>query len=128
MRFPARLYAYLMLALTLAGGFITVVTFAFAHSTANGISLGVAAALTLAAAGTSSIRVKPVLRAAALATCLIGAWTFLVTLGVFDDQAQRWVTFASALSIVAVTVAAQVVNVHASEPPAIGRVATPKAA
>jgi hypothetical protein len=36
------------------------------------------------------------LRAAALLTCLIGVWTFLVTIGVFSGETQRWVAFASA--------------------------------
>jgi hypothetical protein len=127
-RFPARLYAYSTLALALAGGFLVVATFAFAHSTANDVAIGVAAVITVAAAATCSLRVDRLLRAAALATCLVGAWTFLVALGVFRDATQRWVTFASALAIVAITVAAQVVNVHDSEPPAVRRVAETKAA
>jgi hypothetical protein len=118
-RFPSRLYSYLMLALTLAGGFIVVTTFAFAHSTANAIDIGVIAAVTVAAAATCFIRVEPILRGAALLTCLIGAWTFLVTIGVFSGDTQRWVTFAFAAAIVATSIAAQVVNVHANELPAV---------
>jgi hypothetical protein len=37
-QFPSRLYAYVMLALALAGGFIVVATFAFGKSTANEIA------------------------------------------------------------------------------------------
>jgi hypothetical protein len=127
-QFPSRLYSYLMLALALAGGFIVVTTFAFEHSTANAIDIGVTAAVTVAAAGTCFIRVERILRAAALLTCLIGAWTFLVTVGVFSGETQRWVTFAFAAAIVATTIAAQVVNVHASELPAVRRVPETKAA
>jgi hypothetical protein len=50
----------------------------------------------------------------------IGAWTFLVTVGVFSGETQRWVTFASA--------AAQVVNLHANELPVVRRVPETKAA
>ena len=128
MQFPSRLYAYLMLALALAGGFIVVTTFAFAHSTANAIDIGVTAAVTVAAAATCFIRVGPVLRGAALLTCLIGAWTFLVTVGVFSGETQRWVTFAFAAAIVATSITAQVVNVHASELPGVRRVPESKAA
>jgi hypothetical protein len=127
-QFPSRLYAYVMLALALAGSFIVVTTFAFGHSTANAIGIGVAAAVTVAAAATCFIPVERILRAAALLTCLIGASTFLVTLGVFTGETQRWVTFAFAAGIVATSIAAQVVNVHASEIPAVRRVPETKAA
>jgi hypothetical protein len=68
------------------------------------------------------------LRAAALLTCLIGAWTFLVTVAVFSGETQRWVTFASAAASVASSIAAQVVNVHANELPAVRRVPETRAA
>ena len=128
MQFPSRLYAYVTLAIALAGGFIVVTTFAFGHSRANAIDIGVAAGVTIAAAATCRIRVEPILRGAAVLTCLIGARTFLVTLGVFSDDTQRWVMFASAVAIVAISIAAQVVNVHASELPAVRRVPDAKAA
>jgi hypothetical protein len=128
MQFPSRLYAYVMLALALAGGFVVVTTFAFGHSTANTIDIGVTAAVTLAAAATCFIRVEPILRGAALLTCLIGAWTFLVTIGIFSGDTQRWLTFAFAAAIVATSIAAQVVNVHANELPAVRRVPETKAA
>jgi hypothetical protein len=67
-QFPSRLYAYVMLALALAGGFL------------------------------------------------------------FSGDTQRWVTFASAAAIVATSIAAQVVNVHASELPTVRRVPETKAA
>ena len=105
-----------MLALALAGGFIVVATFAFGQSTANGIGIGVAAVVTVAAVAAWFIHVDPILRAAALLTCLIGAWTFVVTVGVLSGATQHRVTFASAAAIVAISIAAQVVNVHASEP------------
>jgi hypothetical protein len=128
MQFPSRLYAYVMLALALAGGFIIVTTFAFGHSTANAIDIGVAAAVTLVAAATCFICVIPSLRAVALLTCVIGAATFLVTIGVFSGETQRWLTFAFAAAIVATSIAAQVVNVHANELPAVRRVPETKAA
>jgi hypothetical protein len=81
---PSRLYAYLMLALALPGGFIVVATFAFGQSTANEIGTGVAAVATVVAVGAGFIDVEPILRGAALLTCLIGAWTFLVTVGVLS--------------------------------------------
>jgi hypothetical protein len=115
-QFPSRLYAYVMLALALAGGFIVVATFAFGQSTANEIGIGVAAVVTVAAVGAGFIDVEPILPGAALLTCLIGAWNFLVTVGVLSGDTQHWVTFASAAAIVAISIAAQVVNVHASEP------------
>jgi hypothetical protein len=115
-QFPSRLYAYVMLALALAGGFIVVATFAFGQSTANGIGLDIAAVAAVAACFIH------VLRGAGLLTCLIGAWTYLVTVGVLSGDTQHWVTFASAAAIVAISIAAQVVNVHASEPGASVRV------
>jgi hypothetical protein len=128
-QFPSRLYAYLMLAFALAGGFIVVTTFAFGHSTANVIGIGVAAVVTLAAAAAAGfICVQPILRGAALLTCLSGAWTFLVTVGVFSGDTQRWVTFASGVAIVATSIAAQVVNVHANELPPVRRIPETKAA
>jgi hypothetical protein len=104
-----------MLALALPGGFIVVATFAFGQSTANEIGIGVAAVATVAAVGAGFIDVEPIWRGAALLTCLIGAWTFLVTVGVLSGDTQHWVTFASAAAIVAISIAARVVNVHASE-------------
>jgi hypothetical protein len=74
------------------------------------------------------IRVEPILRAAALLTCLIGACMFLVTVGVFGGETQRWATFSFAAAIVATSIAAQVVNVHASEFPAARRQPETKAA
>jgi hypothetical protein len=50
------------------------------------------------------------LRAASLPPFVIGAATFLVAIGVFSGETQRWVTFAFAAAIVATSIAAQVVN------------------
>jgi hypothetical protein len=78
----SRLYAYIMLALALPGGFIVVATFAFGQSAANEIGIGVAAVATVATVatvGAGFIDVEPIWRGAALLTCLIAAWAFRVT-------------------------------------------------
>ena len=48
------------MALALASGFIVVATFAFGQSTANGIGIGVAAVVTVAAVGAGFIDVEPI--------------------------------------------------------------------
>ena len=67
-------------------------------------------------------------RGLALATYLIGAWTILVTAGIFSGAPQRWLTFASAVAIVGLSVAGQVAGLLASERPAVRPVVKARAA
>jgi hypothetical protein len=55
-------------------------------------------------------------------------WTIFVTAGAFDGATQRWLTFASAVAIAGLCVAAESANVHASESPVVRPVATREAA
>ena len=115
MPFPARLYSYLTLGLVLAAGFVVVTTFAFVHTTADDIGLVAAIALMTVSAAACLIRVGPVQRAAVVACFALSAWTILVTAGLFAGATQRWMTFASAVAIVVLATAAQVIAVRASE-------------
>ena len=128
MRIPTRPYPYVALAMALAAGFVVVTIFAFGHGTANAIDFGVAIGLTVASAGAYFVAERRSERAVSLASYLVGAWAILVTAGVFNGGAQRWLTFGSAAAIVGLAVAGEVISLMARERPAVRPVAKPQAA
>jgi hypothetical protein len=94
-----RIYLGLTQALAAAGGFVVLTTFAFGHGAANAIDLGVIIGVTIVAA--AAVLASPSVRHRAVSgvSALIGAWTILVTAGIFSGATQRWLTFAGAAAI-----------------------------
>jgi hypothetical protein len=94
-----RIYLGLTQALAAAGGFVVLTTFAFGHGAANAIDLGVIIGATILAAAAVLASPSARHRAVVGASTLIGAWTVLVTAGIFAGATQRWLTFAAAVAI-----------------------------
>jgi len=94
-----RLYLGLTQALAAAGAFVVISTFGFGHGAANAIDLGVIIGVTIVAAAAVVVSPSARHRAVAAVTTLIGAWTVLVTAGIFSGSTQRWLTFAGAAAI-----------------------------
>ena len=94
-----RIYLGLTQALAAAGGFVVLTTFAFGHGAANAIDLGVIIGVTIVAG--AAVLASPSVRHRAVAgvSTLVGAWTILVTAGIFSGSTQRWLTFAAAVAI-----------------------------
>src|SRR5205823_1615234 len=66
-----------------------------------------------------------------LATATLGAWSVLVTVGIFSGATQRWVTFAAAAAVTGLALAGQALEasgVVARRMPHLRRAAAPKAA
>src|SRR5215218_6665183 len=97
-------YPLLTQVLAVAGGFVVVTTFAFSQGTANSIDFAIA--IGVVAVALASIAVAPApqrgrLVALGAAAVVIGAWTILVTLGIFMGTTQEWLVFASGAAIAA---------------------------
>jgi hypothetical protein len=95
--------------LAVAGAFIVVTTFAFSSSVATSIDFAVAIGVTLvglaiAAIAPSSSRRSHV--AIGVGSAAVGAWTILVTLGIFSGATQRWLDFAAGVAIASAGLAA----------------------
>lgn len=91
-------YPLITLALALAGAFVVVSTFAFAQSTANSIDFAIAIGVTvlgLAGLVSSPSEHSHVHRAIAGGVVALGAWTILVTLGIFSGTTQEWIVFGA---------------------------------
>jgi hypothetical protein len=92
-------YRLAMLALGAAGAFTVVSTYAFSRGSANAIDFAVAIGVTVVSLGAIAAGRSGRQIAVALATTAIGAWTILVTAGIFAGATQRWVTFAAACAV-----------------------------
>jgi hypothetical protein len=124
-------YTYLLQAIAVAAGFVVLSTFAFAHSTANAIDFALSIAITVLGIGVVAAGHDKAERGIGLATAAIGAWSILVTVGIFSDGTQRWVTFAAAAAVTGLAVAAQALEesgVLGRRVPQLRRAAAPKAA
>jgi len=77
--------------LAVAGAFMVITTFAFSTSAATSIDFAISIGAVLAglAIARSSSAVI------GLATAVVGAWSILVTLGIFSGATQRWLDFAA---------------------------------
>jgi hypothetical protein len=100
-------YPYLLQALAIAAGFVVLSTFAFGHSTANAIDFAISIAVTVLGLGVAAAGRGRVERGIGVATTALGAWSVLVTVGIFSGSTQRWVTFAAAAAVTALALAGQ---------------------
>ena len=92
-------YRAAMLALAVAGAFTVVTTYAFSRGSANSIDFAIAIGVTsISLVATFAARSARQV-AVAVATTAIGAWTILVTAGIFAGSTQRWLTFAAACAV-----------------------------
>ena len=100
-------YPYLLQALAVAAGFVVLSTFAFGHSTANAIDFAISIGITVLGVGVFAAGRGRLERGIGLAATLLGAWSILVTVGLFSGGTQRWLTFAAAAAIAALAVTGQ---------------------
>ena len=124
-------YPYLLQALSIAAGFVVLSTFAFGHATANAIDFAVSIGITVVGAAAVALGRGKVERGIGVASVVLGAWTILVTLGIFSGATQRWLTFAAAAAVTAIALAGQVVEesgILARPMPRLRRAAPAKAA
>jgi len=76
--------------LAVAGAFVVVATFAFSSSTSTSIDFAISIGATL-----TGLAIARTNLAVGLGTTLVGAWSILVTLGIFSGSTQRWLDFAA---------------------------------
>jgi hypothetical protein len=77
--------------LGVAGAFMVITTFAFSTSAATSIDFAISIGAVLA--GLAIARTTNVLIGAS--TAVLGAWSILVTVGIFSGATQRWLDFAA---------------------------------
>ena len=106
----SKYYPNLLQALAVAAGFVVLSTFAFGHSTANAIDFAVSIAITVLGVGVVAAGRGKVERAIGVATTALGAWSILVTVGIFSGSTQRWLTFAAAAAVVGLALAGQAIE------------------
>jgi hypothetical protein len=88
--------------LAVAGAFMVVATFAFSSSTSTSIDFAISIGAVLAGLAIA----RSVSTAIGLGTALVGAWSILVTLGIFSGTTQRWLDFAAGAAFAAAGLAA----------------------
>jgi hypothetical protein len=127
----SKYYPHMLHALAVAAGFVVLSTFAFGHSTANAIDFALSIAITVIGVGVVAAGRGKVERALGAATTVLGAWSILVTVGIFAGPTQRWLTFAAAAAVTGLALAGQVLEesgVLARPMPRLRRAAAAKAA
>jgi hypothetical protein len=77
--------------LGVAGAFMVITTFAFSTSAATSIDFAISIGAVLA--GLAIARSTNALIGAS--TAVVGAWSILVTVGIFSGATQRWLDFAA---------------------------------
>lgn len=82
--------------LAVAGAFVVVATFAFSSSTSTSIDFAISIGAALAGLAIARTNL-----AIGLGTTLVGAWSILVTLGIFSGATQRWLDFAAGIAFAA---------------------------
>ena len=87
--------------LAVAGAFVVVTTFAFSSSTATSIDFAISIGATLAGLAIAAIAPSTAGRGIGLGTTVVGAWSILVTLGIFSGATQRWLDFAAGVAFAA---------------------------
>jgi peptidoglycan/LPS O-acetylase OafA/YrhL len=95
--------------LAVAGAFVVVTTFAFSSSVATSIDFAVGIGVTIAGLAIAAIAPSERRRAhvgLGLGSAVVGAWTILVTLGIFSGSTQRWLDFAAGAAVAAAGLAA----------------------
>ena len=96
-----KLYYPLTQLLAVAGAFVVVTTFAFSTSAATSIDFAISIGATLAGLAIARTNI-----AIGLGTAVLGAWSILVTAGIFSGATQRWLDFAAGVAFAAAGVAA----------------------
>jgi hypothetical protein len=92
--------------LAVAGAFVVVTTFAFSSSTATSIDFAISIGATLAGLGIAALAPSRAGVGIGLGTAVLGAWSILVTLGIFSGSTQRWLDFAAGAAFAAAGLAA----------------------
>ena len=82
--------------LAVAGAFVVITTFAFGSSAATSIDFAISIGATLAGLAIARSNV-----AIGLGTTVLGAWSILVTAGIFSGATQRWLDFAAGVAFAA---------------------------
>jgi hypothetical protein len=77
--------------LAVAGGFVVITTFAFGASAATSIDFAISIGALLIGLAVA----RGVSAGIGLGTSVLGAWSILVTLGIFSGATQRWLDFAA---------------------------------
>ncbi|HET8536426.1 MAG TPA: hypothetical protein VFL73_04520 [Solirubrobacteraceae bacterium] len=77
--------------LAVAGAFVVITTFAFGTSAATSIDFAISIGAVLAGLAIA----RGVSLGIGLSTVVVGAWSILVTLGIFSGSTQRWLDFAA---------------------------------
>src|SRR3954469_12298536 len=106
--------------LGVAGAFVVVTTFAFSSSAATAIDFAIsigAALVGLAIARTTNVAIG-------IGTAVVGAWSILVTLGIFSGATQRWLDFAAGVAFATAGVAAGAL-IERAQRRALGATETP---
>ena len=80
--------------LAVAGGFVVITTFAFGTSAATSIDFAISIGAALAGLAIA----RGVSLGIGLSTVVVGAWSILVTLGIFSGSTQRWLDFAAGIA------------------------------
>lgn len=93
-------------------------TFAFGRS--NAIDIAFAVAIGVTAVAVLALARPPAEhtgahRAIALLTAAAGAWTILVTLGIYDGETQRWIVFAGGAAVAALGFVAGLLHASGAE-------------
>jgi hypothetical protein len=82
--------------LAVAGAFIVITTFAFSSGTATAIDFAISIGATLAGLALARTNL-----AIGIGTAVVGAWSILVTVGIFSGATQRWLDFAAGVAFAA---------------------------
>ncbi len=88
--------------LAVAGAVVVVNAFAFSASTARAIDFAIAIAVTVIGVAGAVLAPSRGQRALMGVATAIGAWTILVTVGIFSGSTQRWLDFAAGAAIAAI--------------------------
>jgi hypothetical protein len=102
--------------LAIAGAFVVITTFAFGTSAATSIDFAISIGAVLAGLAIA----RGVSLGIGLSTVVVGAWSILVTLGIFSGSTQRWLDFAAgaAFAVAGVVAGALVARSQSAAPAA----------
>ena len=92
--------------LAVAGAFVVITTFAFGSGAAVAIDFAISIGATLVGLGLAGLAGSTKERAIGAGTVVLGAWSILVTAGIFSGATQRWLDFAAGAAFAAAGVVA----------------------
>jgi hypothetical protein len=90
-----KLYYPLTQLLGIAGAFVVITTFAFSSSASTSIDFAISIGAVLAGVAIAAMAPNAAGRGIGLGTAVVGAWSILVTIGIFSGATQRWLDFAA---------------------------------